>query len=90
MGDLWVPQDKSANRDIKLKIVYQFLLILCHYLLTLSIDQLTFGRPVTVHSDHKPLEIILRKQLSAAPKRLQAMMMRIHRYSIDSMLLKCS
>ena len=44
-------------------------------------DQYTYGREVTVENDHKPLQSILAKPLSSAPKRLQAMMMALHRYS---------
>lgn len=45
--------------------------------------QYTFGRPVTVRSDHKPLESILKKPLSSAPRRLQGMMMRLQKYNIS-------
>ena len=44
-------------------------------------DQFTYGRPVTVISDHKPLEVIVRKPLCNAPKRLQAMLLRLLRYN---------
>ena len=43
-------------------------------------DQFTFGRSVVVISDHKPLEVIVRKPLCNAPKRLQAMLLRLLRY----------
>ena len=46
-------------------------------------DQYTFGRPVRVENDHKPLESILHKPLNAIPKRLQGMMMRMHRYNVQ-------
>ena len=45
--------------------------------------QYTFGRPVHVYSDHKPLEAILRKPLSQAPRRLQGMMMRLQKYDVQ-------
>ena len=45
--------------------------------------QYTFGRPVKVQSDHKPLEAILQKPLSSAPKRLQGMMLRLQGYDIS-------
>ena len=45
-------------------------------------DQYTYGREVVVENDHKPLEILVKKSLSATPKRLQAMRMRINRYAI--------
>ncbi|CAI5660683.1 unnamed protein product [Oreochromis niloticus] len=45
--------------------------------------QYTYGRKVVVHSDHKPLETIVRKPLLSAPKRLQRMLMRIQKYDLD-------
>ena len=39
--------------------------------------QYTHGRPVKVESDHKPLEIIQQKPLSAAPRHLRKMMVRL-------------
>ena len=46
-------------------------------------DQYTFGRTVIIHNDHKPLATILKKPLSHAPRRIQALMMRLYRYDID-------
>lgn len=45
--------------------------------------QYTYGRKVTVQSDHNPLETIVRKPLLSSPKRLQGMMLRIQKYDID-------
>lgn len=45
--------------------------------------QYTYGRKVTVQSDHKPLENIVKKPLLSAPKRLQGMLLRLQRYDID-------
>lgn len=42
--------------------------------------QYTYGRHTTVYSDHKPLEMILKKPLSKAPKRLQNMVLRVQKY----------
>ena len=44
----------------------------------------TYGRPVQIQSDHKPLEIIYKKPVQKAPKRLQSMLLRlaIYDYSI--------
>ncbi len=53
-------------------------------------DQYTYGTKVTVQNDHKPLASIIRKPLSQAPKRLQALMMRVHRYNMDFHFLKGS
>ena len=46
-------------------------------------DQYTYGRKVVVQNDHKPLASILKKPLSQAPKRLQALILRLHRYDVD-------
>ena len=47
-------------------------------------DQYVYGREkVSVQSDHKPLEAIFKKPLVTAPKRLQRMMLRLQRYSLD-------
>ena len=43
--------------------------------------QYTYGRPVEVISDHKPLESINRKPLSEAPPRLQRMLLKIQQYN---------
>ena len=45
--------------------------------------QFTYGRPVIVHSDHKPLHAITRKPLDRAPKRLQSMLIRALAYDIE-------
>lgn len=51
-------------------------------------DQYTYGRSVKVENDHKPLAAILSKPLSQAPKRLQDIMMRYHRYDVDFVFVK--
>lgn len=51
-------------------------------------DQYTYGRQVTVENDRKPLESILRKPLSNAPKRLQDIIMKLNRYDIVFKFLK--
>ena len=43
----------------------------------------TYGRDSTIESDHKPLVTIHKKPLQSAPKRLQRMLMRLQKYSID-------
>ena len=45
-------------------------------------DQYTYGRKVFVENDHKPLEHIIKKPLSQVPRRLQNLLMRLHRYDI--------
>ena len=46
-------------------------------------DQYTCGRKVVIENDHKPLAAILKKPLSQAPKRLQALIPWLHRYDVD-------
>lgn len=46
-------------------------------------NQYTYGRKVIVESDHKPLEVIYRKPLVAAPKRLQRMLLRLQKYNLE-------
>lgn len=41
-----------------------------------------YGKPFIIHSDHKPLEMIHLKNLSAAPQRLQRMLLRIQSYDV--------
>lgn len=43
--------------------------------------QYTFGQQVTVLSDHRPLEAIMKKELGKCPKRLQNMLMWLQRYN---------
>ena len=43
----------------------------------------TFGRRTIVHTDHKPLESIVKKALHRAPKRLQGMMIRLQKYDLE-------
>src|SRR6478609_1631391 len=40
-----------------------------------------YGRQVTVHMDHKPLISIFKKSLTAAPRRLRRMLLRLQQYS---------
>ncbi|XP_053403100.1 uncharacterized protein K02A2.6-like [Mercenaria mercenaria] len=43
----------------------------------------TYGRRVFVESDHKPLEIISKKPLFRAPKRLQRMLLKLQTYDYE-------
>lgn len=46
-------------------------------------NQFTYGRHVTIYSDHKPLEAISKKPLAHAPRRLQGMIMRFQKCDFD-------
>ena len=46
-------------------------------------EQYAYGRPVTVESDHKPLEAIANKPLRCASKRLQGMFLQIQKFDIN-------
>lgn len=45
--------------------------------------QYLYGRQVHVESDHKPLEVIFKKSLLSVPARLQRMLMRLQKYSLE-------
>ena len=42
--------------------------------------QYVYGRTVEVHSDHKPLEVIIKKGIVNAPSRLQRMLLKCFKY----------
>jgi hypothetical protein len=47
-------------------------------------DNFIYGLPsITVHSDHKPLEVILKKSINEAPRRLQRMLLRLQKYNVE-------
>ena len=46
-------------------------------------EHYVYGRKVIVESDHKPLEIIHKKCLTSAPKRLQRMLLRLQKFDTD-------
>jgi hypothetical protein len=50
--------------------------------------QYTYGRPITVQSDHKPLETITKKPLDQAPRRLQMMLLRALAYNVNVQYVK--
>lgn len=45
--------------------------------------QYIYGKPVTIETDHKPLEYLFRKPLTAAPPRLQRMMLSVQKYDLS-------
>ena len=45
--------------------------------------QYVYGRKVVLWSDHKPLEIISKKPLATAPKRLQRLLLRMQQYAVE-------
>jgi hypothetical protein len=45
--------------------------------------QFTYGRQVTIHTDHQPLVSIHQKALDRAPKRLQGMLLRAAAYDLE-------
>ena len=45
--------------------------------------QYIYGREVDVQSDHKPLEVIMKKPLSSAPARIQRLFMRLQKYQVN-------
>ncbi|XP_063951965.1 uncharacterized protein K02A2.6-like [Lytechinus pictus] len=51
-------------------------------------NQYTYGREITVFTDHKPLKSICKKHLDRAPKRLQGLLLRDLAYDIQVRYLK--
>ena len=45
--------------------------------------QYVYGKEALVESDHKPLEIIVKKPLAAAPPHLQCMLLQLQKYSFE-------
>lgn len=45
-------------------------------------QQYVYGRKITVWTDYKPLEMIARKPVTSAPKRLQRLLMRLMQYDV--------
>ena len=50
--------------------------------------QYIFGKTITVQTDHKPLESIMKKPLYLAPVRLQKMLMKLQRYDLKVEYMK--
>nr|XP_047122941.1 uncharacterized protein K02A2.6-like [Hydra vulgaris] len=46
------------------------------------LNQYTYGRQVSIESDHKPLEYILHKPLSEAPPRIERLLIRLQKYQV--------
>jgi transposase InsO family protein len=53
-------------------------------------DLWLYGKAITIHTDHQPLETIFKKTLAKAPRRLQKLMMRLQRYNITVVYKKGS
>ncbi|XP_013408762.1 uncharacterized protein K02A2.6-like [Lingula anatina] len=50
--------------------------------------QYVYGKEVEIHTDHRPLEIILKKPIVKASPRLQRMMLQLQRYNISVRYIK--
>ena len=48
----------------------------------IKFHQYVYGRPVTVQSDHKPLESVFKKSIASTTPRLQRMLLRLLEYNI--------
>ncbi|KAL5489015.1 hypothetical protein EMCRGX_G018055 [Ephydatia muelleri] len=46
-------------------------------------DHYIYGKRTKVETDHKPLEVITKKSLLSAPRRLQRMLLALQRYDLD-------
>lgn len=45
--------------------------------------QYTYGKRTEIHTDHKPLEAIVKNPHGKAPKRLQGMLLHVQTYGIN-------
>ena len=45
--------------------------------------QYIYGKSIDVHSEHRPLESILKKPIGKASPRLQRMMLQLQRYTLN-------
>lgn len=45
--------------------------------------QYIYGQDVTVESDHRPLQSIMKKALALAPARLQRLILRLQKYQLN-------
>ena len=45
-----------------------------------KLHRYTFGRNITIHTDHRPPQAIFQKPVSLAPPRLQKMLLRLSKY----------
>ncbi|KAL5477674.1 hypothetical protein EMCRGX_G024499, partial [Ephydatia muelleri] len=46
-------------------------------------DQYIYGKKVRVETDHRPLEVITKKSILAAPRRLQRMLLALQRHDLE-------
>ena len=57
--------------------------LLAIVLATRKFQQYIYGKETIVHSDHKPLENIMNKNLNKIPKRLQRMIMELNNFNLE-------
>ena len=48
-----------------------------------KVHQYIYGKSIDVHSDHRPLESIMKKPIGKASPRLQRMMLQLQRYTLN-------
>ena len=69
---------KAEKKNVALELECLAIIFACqkfhHYI---------YGKHTLVETDHKPLEVITKKSISAAPRRLQRMLLQLQRYDLE-------
>ena len=72
---------KSEKKYVAIELECLAIVFVCR-----KFDQYIYGKKTWVETDHKPLEVITKKSILAAPRRLQHMLLSLQRYDLD---IKC-
>ena len=73
---------KSEKNYVALELECLAIVFACQ-----KFDQYIYGKPVRVETDHKPLEVIAKKSILSAPRRLQRMLLQLQRYNLEILYL---
>ena len=74
----------TAMQQRYVPVEQEMLAVVCGYQ---RFDQYIYGKKVTIQSDHKPLEAIMKKPMQNTPPRLQRMLLSLQKYDIDLVYL---
>ena len=69
---------KTEKNDVAIELECLAIVFACR-----KFDQFIYGKRVVIETEHKPLEVITKKTLLAAPRRLQRMLLQLQRYDLD-------
>ena len=69
---------KAEKNDVALELECLAIVFACS-----KFDQYIYGKKVRVETDHRPLEVITKKSILAAPRRLQRMLLALQRHDLE-------